>query len=125
MILDTNALSAFADQDTDLLRVLPTDRPWFLPVVVIGEYRFGLLGSRERAPREEWLTQLLDVITVLEVRESTTAYYAVVRDELKKAKRQIPPNDSWIAALALEHNFPILSQDTHFDLVPGITRCTW
>lgn len=52
MILDTNALSAFADSDAELLKVLPKDRPWCLPVVVIGEYKFGLMGSRERVARE-------------------------------------------------------------------------
>jgi tRNA(fMet)-specific endonuclease VapC len=125
MILDTNALSAFADEDAALLNVLPVDRPWYLPVVVVGEYRFGLLGSRERIQREQWLKELLNVITVLEVRESTTAHYAAIRDQLKRANRQIPPNDSWIAALALEHQLPILTRNGHFQQLPGVVCLTW
>jgi hypothetical protein len=31
MMLDTNALSAWADGDVALLRVLPKDRLWHLP----------------------------------------------------------------------------------------------
>ena len=97
MILDTNALSAFADADRDLLKVLPSDRSWALPVVVIGEYRFGLLGSRERDVRETWLQGLIRTVRVLSVTESTSGYYAAVRHELKQQGRRIPPNDSWIA----------------------------
>ena len=125
MILDTNALSAFAENDQSLLAVLPTDRPWYLPVVVVGEYRFGLRGSQERANREQWLRELLVAITVLPITEFTTEHYATVRHDLKAANRQIPPNDAWIAALALEHGSAVLSRDAHFDLVPGIRRIAW
>lgn len=52
--LDADALSAFADADRKLLARFPSDRPWALPVVVIGEYRFGLQGSREAEDREQW-----------------------------------------------------------------------
>lgn len=125
MLLDTNALSAFAERDQDLLRILPTDRPWFLPVIAVGEYRFGLKSSTKGREREAWLAGLIDVVTVLPVNESTTLHYATVRQELKLANRQIPPNHSWIAALALEKDLPVVSRDTHFDFVPGVRRIGW
>ena len=37
----------------------------------------------------------------------------------------IPMNDLWIAAIARQYKQPVLSRDTHFDLVPGITRIGW
>lgn len=39
--------------------------------------------------------------------------------------RLIPTNDIWIAALARRHHTPVLSQDRHFDHVPGIQRIDW
>lgn len=125
MILDTNALSAFADNDRALLKVLPMDRPWHLPVVVIGEYRFGLKSSREQKRRELWLSELIALVTILPVTESTTTYYASVRHDLKALNRKIPPNDSWIAALALEHDLPVLSRDSHFGIIPKVRHMTW
>lgn len=125
MILDTNALSAFADADRDLLAKLPTDRPWVLPVIVIGEYRFGLLGSREGEERERWLQDLIATIRVLPITESTAGYYAAVRHSLKLQRRRIPPNDSWIAALALEHRLPVLTRDAHFEGIPEVARVGW
>lgn len=125
MILDTNALSAFAAADRALLAKLPSDRPWALPVVVIGEYRFGLLGSREGEARERWLQGLLQTVRVLDVTESTAGYYAAVRHELKRQGRHIPPNDSWIAALALQHRSPVLTRDGHFDNILEVERVGW
>ncbi|MDA0765873.1 MAG: PIN domain-containing protein [Verrucomicrobia bacterium] len=125
MILDTNALSAFADADHKLLARLPSDRPWALPVVVIGEYRFGLLGSREGEARERWLQDLIRTVRVLAVTETTAGFYAAVRHELKQQRRSIPPNDSWIAALALEHRLPVLTRDAHFENIPEVQPVGW
>lgn len=125
MILDTNAISAFADNDRQLLKALPMDRPLYLPVVVIGEYRFGLQSSRERQKREEWLERLVECSNVLEITLATTPFYSKVRNELKSRNVKIPPNDSWIAALALQYQLPVLTRDAHFDQVSGIRRIGW
>jgi predicted nucleic acid-binding protein len=34
-------------------------------------------------------------------------------------------DDLWIAALAIEHDLPVLSRDAHFDVVEGLTRISW
>ncbi|MBM3882777.1 MAG: type II toxin-antitoxin system VapC family toxin [Verrucomicrobia bacterium] len=34
----------------------------------------------------------------------------------------IPANATWIAALARQHGLPVLSNDPHFDAVPGTQR---
>ena len=46
MILDTNALSALLDKDTALLEVIRESRELALPVIVLGEFRFGIGFSR-------------------------------------------------------------------------------
>ena len=107
------------------MKVLPSDRPWYLSAVVIGEYRFGLLASKLRKQREKWFQQLIDVVPVLDVNEATAIHYAAIRDQLKQDNFQIPPNDSWIAAQAIQHNLPVLSQDNHFDRIKGVPRITW
>lgn len=63
--------------------------------------------------------------TVLAILESTTQFYATVRQRLKKQGTPIPENDIWIAALALEYNLPVLSNDLHFDRVQQIDRISW
>ena len=125
MILDTNAISAWCDGDDALLAALPADRPLFLPVIVLGEYRFGIKVARDRKTRETWLDAVESALTVLDVSTETARHYAEVREELRRARTPIPENDLWIAALARQHDLPVITRDAHFDKVPGLRRVGW
>jgi predicted nucleic acid-binding protein len=82
LILDTNALAALA-----------------VPVIVLGEYLFGIRQSRFRARYELC--------------------------ELTLAGRPIPTNDVWIAALARQHQLAIVSRDRHFHGIKGLRAVAW
>ena len=96
-----------------------------LPVIVIGEYRYGLAGSKARRTLLPLLEELIRESIILEVGLATADVYAMVRARLRKAGHPLPENDVWIAALALEHRLEIASRDAHFDVVEGIRRRTW
>jgi predicted nucleic acid-binding protein len=125
VILDTNGLSAVADGDPALEPILRKAAEVAIPVVVLGEYRYGIQQSRERQRYQQWLAEAVCDYRVLDVDEDTAVSYAAIRTELKKAGTPIPSNDVWIAALCRQHSFPLLSRDRHFDLVRGIERVTW
>jgi predicted nucleic acid-binding protein len=125
MILDTNALSAMADDDAGVAAVLARAEQVAIPVIVLGEYRYGIAQSRNRRAYESWLTELLNDCMVLEINESTTHYYAEIVGELKRKGKPIPTNDIWIAALCRQHALPLLSRDRHFDWVEGNSRMGW
>lgn len=125
MILDTNGLSAMADGDSALEPILLQTAEIAVPVIVLGEFRYGIRQSRNRAQYERWLDETIPLYRVLTVDEVTAEEYAGVRDELKRKGRQIPANDLWIAALARQHNLPVLSRDKHLDSVPGLKRVAW
>ena len=125
LILDTNAVSAFAEGQPEIGRVVSTAARPAIPVIVLGEYRFGIAGSRFRIAYEGWLKKYLSSYAILGVDEETAIEYASLRMELKAAGTPIPSNDTWIAALCRQHSRPILSRDRHFDLVPGLKRVAW
>ncbi|HTM35873.1 MAG TPA: type II toxin-antitoxin system VapC family toxin [Terriglobales bacterium] len=125
MILDTNALSGVADNDAALGSILSRADQVAIPVIVIGEYRYGIAQSRYRARYERWLEGLIGDCIVLNITNETTRYYAAVNYELRQAGNPIPTNDLWIAALSREHHQPIVSRDHHFDAVQGIRRISW
>jgi tRNA(fMet)-specific endonuclease VapC len=125
VIVDTNGLSAMADGDDKLEPVLRKAVDIAVPVIVLGEYRYGIKQSRNRARYERWLAEVVASCRVLDVDERTAEQYAVIRGELKRAGSPIPGNDIWIAALARQHASPVLSRDLHFDLIPGLKRVGW
>ena len=125
MILDTNALSAAADNDPALVAILAGADQLAIPVIVLGEYRYGISQSRHRVAYERWLKGLLQDCRVLDVNESTTHHYAEINLELRRSGTPIPTNDLWISALCRQHSLPLLSRDRHFDLVKGTKRIGW
>lgn len=125
MIFDTNALSAFLLADRALLAAIPAHTVIRLPVIVLGEYRFGLLKSRERAKLGRLLDEFQHVVEVLPVDAMTVQPYAEIREQLHKAGKPIPQNDAWIAALAIQHHLPVLTKDHHFDAIDGLRCVTW
>ncbi len=125
MILDTNALSAAADEHASVIGILAGAQQVALPVIVIGEYRYGIAGSRHKARYTRWLEELIGDCVVLNVTEQTTHHYAAIYGELKQIGKPIPTNDLWIGALCRQHGIPLLSRDRHFDVVRGIKRIAW
>ena len=122
MILDTNALSAWAEGRVSVEAPLRTADRLIVPSVVLGEYYFGIRQSRQRVRYREWLARYLPLTEIAAVTAATADAYAEIRLELKRLGTPIPPNDAWIAALARQHGLSILSNDRHFDVVSGVRR---
>ncbi len=125
MILDTNALSAAAEGHAGVMAILAGVQQLALPVVVIGEFRYGIAQSRHRTRYRRWLDELIIDCTVLDITEQTTHHYAAINVELRRAGKPIPTNDLWIAALCRQYGLPLLSRDRHFDAVAGIQQLVW
>ena len=125
MILDTNALSAIADGQPDATKSFIRARQVAIPVIILGEYRFGIAHSPHQQKYERWLEELISCSRVLEVNEETAIVYAALRGQLKAAGTPIPSNDVWIAALCRQHGLPLLSHERHFDSIKGLQRLNW
>jgi tRNA(fMet)-specific endonuclease VapC len=125
VIVDTNALSAFADGSPLALAALKKADEVGVPVIVLGEFGYGIAHSNRRREYEAWLDRYLPTFRVLEVTAETAAEYSLLRSELRRIGRPIPANDVWIAALCRQYRLPLLSRDQHFDAVKGLRRQTW
>jgi predicted nucleic acid-binding protein len=125
MILDTNAVSSMLEGDPALEALLARRARHELPVIVIGEYRYGLARSRHRRSLLPLFDELIRESIVLSVGVETAAAYAAVREALRAQGTPIPENDVWISALAIEHGLDIVSRDTDFDHVAGVRRRSW
>jgi tRNA(fMet)-specific endonuclease VapC len=125
VILDTNALSAWLDGDEDLkLKLSSATKVWLSPIV-LGEYRYGIKGSRHKEMYESELAEMERDLSILLIDASTSESYAKIRCGLQKTGRPIPWHDVWIAAQAKQHGFELVSRDKHFDHVAGVSRLDW
>ena len=91
-------------------------------VVTVGELRLGVLAAEDgptRARRLETVSHVeaLDPIPI----DSRVAHaWATLRLALRDQGKRMPLNDSWIAATAIAHSIPVVSQDADYDRVPGL-----
>jgi predicted nucleic acid-binding protein len=125
VILDTNALSAWAEGDRAIEPVLRSATEMMIPAVVLGEFEFGIRQSRHYRRYADWLHSNLGSVEVVAIDRDVAHAYGAVRLELKKAGTPIPINDTWIAAIARQRRLPVISRDVHFDAVAGIQRVSW
>ncbi len=125
MILDTNALSAWAEGDRLIEPLLRSAASMMVPVVVLGEFEYGIRQSRHYRRYADWLRANLESVEVVTIDRAVAQAYGAVRLELKKAGTPIPINDTWIAAIARHRKVPVMSRDGHFDAVSGMKRVSW
>jgi tRNA(fMet)-specific endonuclease VapC len=113
LILDANALSAMAEGDTGLKPLLQGAATLSIPVIVLGEYAYGIRQLTQAHPLRTLARRPCRILVADQV---TAQYYADIRTELKRAGRPIPSNDLWLAAFARHHNLILMIQDNIGDL---------
>ena len=91
-----------------------------ISITVLGELLLGaLLAEGERERRRVELVRR--VTTLLPQSERTAEHYARIVGQLRAGGKQIPTNDIWIAASAMEHGLVLRTHDAHFDRVRGLS----
>lgn len=125
MILDTNAISALAAKDPELIGKIRHAPRLSVTLVSLGEYYYGVSASRKQGELMGWLNLFLERAHVLSPSLETLPFYAEIRNELKQAGTPIPANDCWIAALVRQYKMQLVSRDRHFDRVKGVKRLDW
>ena len=117
--------------DTSLLIALETGRALSdmpLPdqlavsIITIGELRAGVLAATDLSVRDRRLITLSTASTLdpLHIDGEVAESWARLRIALRDAGRRMPVNDSWIAATAIAHGIPVVSQDDDYDDAPGL-----
>ena len=91
-------------------------------VVTVGELRLGVLAAPDATSRAQRLETLsrVEALEPLPIDRDVAGAWARLRLALRDAGRRMPLNDSWIAATALAHRLPVVSQDSDYDAVPLI-----
>ncbi len=122
--LDTSSYSDAARGDPRPMEAIRRAEEVLMPFVVLAELRAGFQAGTAGAANEAVLTRFLNSarVRVLFADEQTTHHYARLFAQLRAQGTPIPTNDLWIAALAVQHDLPLLSRDEHFAHIPQLAR---
>jgi hypothetical protein len=91
-------------------------------IITVAELRAGVLAAadaRSRSIRLETLMRALATVP-LPVDSPVASAWAELRGRLRERGRKMPVNDSWIAATAIAHGMPVVTQDDDYAGVPGL-----
>jgi len=92
------------------------ERPW-LTWTVAGEFAEGFGDIRHPA-----CAAMLARYDILPMDESTAHQYSVITRLLRGQNQLIGVNDLWIAAAALAHAMPLVTNNSaHFSRIPGLS----
>lgn len=125
LLLDTNAVTAISRPESAAEAVRNKCAQLFIPAIVVGEYQAGILGLKKNSESEKNFRRLLTIAEVLPADWQTANHYAEIYHELKTKGRPIPTNDMWIAAIARQHDLPIMARDKHFQYIDHIQTVGW
>lgn len=93
-----------------------------MSVVTVAELRLGVLLAGDVVSRSTRLAtlQLAEALEPLPIDDRVGAAWARLVATLRAVGKRMPINDSWIAATALAHDYPVLTQDADYDVVPSL-----
>ncbi len=120
LLLDTNAVIALFSGEPAAAERFASDDAVFLCVHVLGELRYGALGSARVAENLMRLDRFSNLLPVLPCDSETVIHYANIRLALRRTGKPIPENDIWIAAIARQHGLTLLSRDSHFNQIADL-----
>lgn len=119
-LLDTSVLIANeSGRSLDASR-LPEEMA--ISPITVAELHVGVLAARDvdtRARRLRTLEAIADVERLL-IDDAVAAAWALLRVHLAEAGRRLNVNDLWIAATALAHDLPVVTQDEDFEPFAGV-----
>ena len=132
VVVDTNVWGADLDARTEPLRaryarhlvgVLPA-----ISAQTVAELRYGALKANWGRRRMDELDRLLHRAHVIDVDDHLIWTHARLRTACQRVGHPLhdrPHNgDLWIAASAVAHDLPLVTDDQVFDGVPGLTVIT-
>jgi tRNA(fMet)-specific endonuclease VapC len=126
--VDTNAVVDYLRESRPAPPSLLTASEVLLPLTVLGELFAGAFASERSSENLEAITRLASTWPVLVPDSETARIYGRIRaayGRQRTAWTEPARNDFWIAAVCLQHDVPLLSNDKTFDDIEGLHVMHW
>ena len=104
------------------LRVAAMPGGLAVSIITVGELRAGVLAADNLETRDQRLRTLLIALSLnpIPIDDRVAEAWARLRVTLRDSQIRLEINDSWIAATALAHGLPLVTQDADYIAVPGL-----
>jgi tRNA(fMet)-specific endonuclease VapC len=125
VVLDTSLIIDHFRGNPRIHQSLESAAALYIPTIVLGELYYGAFRSAHREKQLEQMRRFLRAAVVVGTDAQTSERYGRIRAELAQAGLPIPENDIWIAAVALQHGWPLATRDQHFKRIADLEVLSW
>lgn len=90
--------------------------------IILGELYDGFRGGMRESENRDVLGRFMSKprTALVPITDSTSEWFAEIKEILRRKGKPIPINDVWIAASCMEHGAFMLTLDTHFSYIDGL-----
>ena len=121
LALDTSAYVHLQRDPPDLAEEVRGAEVIGVPIIVVGELRFGFVNGTRLHENTRILERFLAVPRAGPgIDDHTTHLFGEIAALLRRAGTPIQQNDMWIAALCKQHDFVLATADRGFGQVLGL-----
>jgi tRNA(fMet)-specific endonuclease VapC len=124
-LLDTGILITLFADETLVKEKLAQASEVFILSIAVGELYYGVWKSQRRQENIAQVDELVAESVVLSCNVGAARWYGEVKNVLRLKGRPIPENDLWIAAIALEHDLVVATQDAHLEEIDNLKVDRW
>jgi len=125
ILLDTNIVIELFRGNNAIITHLGNRQQVNIPYVVLGELLLGAYRSSNTKRHSSQINNFLMRCNIIGADTDTADVYAILKASLLKKGKPIPENDIWIAALAIQHDFMLITRDSHFKEIDGLSIEKW
>lgn len=123
LIIDTSTLIEIENNNQKVINEVRKlkDAPkaeLYLTIFSFTEFYYGAMNKNEKNKKK--VKERLEKYKLLNTTQTTGIIFCNLLYHLKKKGALIPEFDVFIAALAVEHSFTLITTDRHFKEIPGL-----
>lgn len=120
--IDTNAYRALKEGNKKVAKAVRSAVVVGIPITVLGELYFGFENGSKK---EQNLAELKKVtntpsVKVLNIDRQTAKIFGEIATELMQKGKPIQQNDIWIASIAKQNDFSLITADKGFEHITGL-----
>lgn len=124
-LLDTNVMIALRNRDRAIMQRITPEMDLYLPSIGLGEMFSGAHRSDCVHENLQAIKAFSKIFPVLPCNGGTSEAYGVLHAYLLNKGRPIPENDLWIAAIAHQRGFTLITRDNHFQHIDFLPTLFW
>ena len=124
-LLDTNIIICILNRDHSITRQITPDMKIYVPCIALGEAIMGAHRSQRIHENLQAIKSFAKTMPILPCNAGTAEAYGVLHARLLDKGKPIPDNDIWIAAIAHQRDFTLITRDSHFKYVDSLSVVVW